>query len=324
MVANDAIGNFVVATPLLQLLRDELKPSSIDYYGGKRTKEFEDASDLFEWSFPLHGTPLHEAASAGLARIATAGGYDLIINNESTAFAKAMTGILAGPATYVVGPCLSAGRGDLPFSDDDRGQLAADLNWIDPDLRERYPFLKSSFIAEIFCRLAYLEGEVPPYSVPAHDPDSELPQVVIATSASLPEKLWPAEFWTETLTHLKAKGTTVGLVGAKPSSQAQFWKGSDLENDLVSAGLVQDLRGMYTLPQVVGLLQKVCLVLTLDNGILHLAAAAQTPTVGLFREGIHRLWAPPYAGLKVLTHEAGGSVADIRPEAVLEALEDDL
>lgn len=324
VVANDAIGNFVVATPLLQMLRRELQPLSIDYYGGTRTREFEEASDLFEWSYPLHGAKLQDAATAAMRRIEENGPYNLIVNNESTAFAKAFTALLSSPESYVVGPCLAGGRGDLPFAQDDRGDLAGDMNWIDPDLRDRYPFLKSSFIAEIFCRLAYLEGDVPLYKVPSHDPDSDLPHLIIATSASLPEKLWPAESWETILRRLRERGVTVGLVGAKPSAQAQYWKGNDLEQDLVAAGLVEDLRGMYTLPQVVGLLEKVCLVLTLDNGILHLAAAAQTPTVGLFREGIHRLWAPPYDGLKVLTHAPGETVADISPDAVWEALRDEL
>ena len=324
VVANDAIGNFVVATPLLQMLRSELNPSQIDYYGGTRTREFEEACNLFDWSFPLHGTTLPKAVAAAERRKGETGPYHLVVNNEGTPFAKAMTAFLAGEEGFVVGPCLDAGRGDLPYASDDRGQLASDMNWIDPDLTQRFPFLKTGFIGEIFCRLAYLKGDVPLYSVPSRDPDSDLPHLIIATSASLPEKLWPADSWVEILQRLRGRGVTAGLVGAKPSAQAQFWKGNDLENDLVCAGLVEDLRGMYTLPQVVGLLEKVCMVLTLDNGILHLAAAAQTPTVGLFREGIHRLWAPPYDGLKVLTHAPGETVADITPDMVWEALEDDL
>lgn len=306
------------------MLRRELQPAEIDYYGGTRTREFEEASDLFDWSFPLHGTPLHSAAAVAQARIAERGPYDLVVNNEGTAFAKAMTAILAGENTFVVGPCLDRGRGDLPFAKDDRGALAMDMNWIDPDIQERYPFLQSPFIGEIFCRLAYLEGQVPAYRVPSRDPDSELPHVIIATSASLPEKLWPTDSWEQTLRRLKERGISVGLVGAKPSAQAQYWKGNELEENLVAAGLAEDLRGMYTLPQVVGLLEKVCLVLTLDNGILHLAAAAQTPTIGLFREGIHRLWAPPHPALRVLTHAPGETVADIHPDQVWEALRDEL
>jgi ADP-heptose:LPS heptosyltransferase len=61
-------------------------------------------------------------------------------------------------------------------------------------------------------------------------------------------------------------------------------------------------------------------VLTLDNGILHLAAATTTPTVGLYRYGIHRLWAPPAPNLTVLTSGDGRRVADIEPDVVVRAL----
>ncbi len=62
-------------------------------------------------------------------------------------------------------------------------------------------------------------------------------------------------------------------------------------------------------------------MLTIDNGILHLAVASGTPTVGLFRHGIHRLWAPPSPSLTVLTPGEGQNVAGIAVQTVQEALE---
>jgi ADP-heptose:LPS heptosyltransferase len=61
-------------------------------------------------------------------------------------------------------------------------------------------------------------------------------------------------------------------------------------------------------------------VITIDNGILHLAAATGTPTVGLFRHGIHRLWAPPFANLTVLTPGEKKAVAEIPVQVVQEAI----
>ncbi len=311
MVANDAIGNFVIATPLLQMLRAQLKPSEIDYYGGKRTLEFQNASDLFQWSFPLHGSTLEEAAAAAEARRP----YDLIVNIEWGEHAQKATANLASENTLVNGPCQG-----LPFSDDEQGKLQADMEWISEEITSRYAFLRTGFIGEIFCRLAYLEGDIPGYKVPESHPDMELPSMLIATAASLPEKLWPAENWAVALARLREKGITIGLIGAKPSVQSS-WKGGDLEDELVCRGLVEDLRGAFTLPQVVGALKRVSAVLTLDNGILHLAVSAQTPTVGLFRHGIHRLWAPPSPDLTVLTPGEGGEVAEIEVDRVLEAVE---
>jgi ADP-heptose:LPS heptosyltransferase len=200
------------------------------------------------------------------------------------------------------------------------GELANDREWIAPDIRQKYPFLKSGHISEIFCRLAYLQGDTPTYRVATEEPGLEVPDVLIATAASLAGKLWPLEKWRETIYWLKDEGYSVGVLGAKASDQKKFWKGDSVEDVLVGENLVQDLRGRLTLAQVVGALAKARAVLTIDNGILHLACATKTPVVGLFRPGIHRLWAPPSQSLSVLIPEEDANVADIPLETVKEAL----
>ncbi len=319
MIANDAIGNFVVATPLLQMLRS-LEPSEIHYYGGTRTLEMQAASDLFEWHFPLHGSAPAESARTILRHV-EARPYDLVVNLERTTLSRAAAAIASTSETSVVGPALGpAGRDDLPSGADDRSRLLDDQHWIDPQLAARYPFLRSGFIGEIFARLAYLEGPVPAYRVPSTEPPGVVPDVLIATTASLPEKLWDPAKWRVVLERCRAQGVSVGVLGAKPKVQGEFWKGADLEAELVAEGLAQDLRGAYTLPEVVGALGRCRAALTLDNGILHLGVAAGAKVVGLYRHGIHRLWAPPAEGLAVLTPGESGSVPEISETVVWEAL----
>ncbi len=316
VIANDALGNFVAATPLLQMLRYKWAPCYIFYFGGTRTEELQEASDLIDICWSLHGLPFHESV-AEFARLTT---FHLVVNMEQQPIARAFAAAIAGDDTYVVGPCFNAdGRGDLPYADDEVGKLAADKAWLSEDTPQRFPMLQTGFIGEIFCRLAYLEGPIPTYKVPSADPERVIPDVLIATAASLPEKLWPIEKWLSVIGEMKAKGFTVGLLGAPPSEQGKHWKGADEEGQLVEAG-VEDLRGAFTLPQVVGALERARLVLTIDNGILHLACAAGTPTVGLFRHGIHRLWAPPFANLTVLTPGEDRLVAEIDTESVREAV----
>jgi ADP-heptose:LPS heptosyltransferase len=96
--------------------------------------------------------------------------------------------------------------------------------------------------------------------------------------------------------------------------------GGGVEEAIAKSGMVQDLRGQLTLPEVVGALAMTNLVFTLDNGILHLACATDTPTVGLFRYGIHRLWAPPVSNLKVIVPMPGKVVGDIPAENAMRAL----
>lgn len=94
-----------------------------------------------------------------------------------------------------------------------------------------------------------------------------------------------------------------------------------MEDVLARIGNVVDLRGVLSLPQVVGALQSADLVVSIDNGILHLAAAGDTKCVGLYRHGYDRLWAPPAPKLKVVTPEAKRHVSAITVSTVLDAAE---
>ena len=318
VIANDALGNFAAATPLLQGLRARWQPSEVVYFGGGRTRELQEASDLMDRSVSvlgMSGAELYQAIAP------LAGTFDFVFNLEQSPLAKALGYLLAKEDGYVCGPCAGpGGRGELPFADDKRGDLWRDKGWIAEDLTARYPYLKSGFIGELFFRLAYLDGEVPPYAIPQVDPNRAVPDVLIATAASLTDKLWTSEAWIATIERLRASGKTVGLIGAPPKAQSAHWHGADAEAEYVQPGRAEDLRGAFALPEVVGALGRAKLVLTLDNGILHFAVAAGTPTFGLFRYGIHRLWAPPSPNLTVLTPKPGEVVASIEPERVWEAL----
>ncbi len=312
VVTNDALGNFVIATPLLQMFRAQHPGVTLDYYGGKRIQELSAASPLVDSSTPLLGMEPREFAAA------LPEPYDGVINFEVSPWAKAVTALLAGAEGRVVGPCLGEeGRDELPFLDDEPGRLAQDKEWIHEDICQRYSILQTPHISEIFARMAYLSGPVPPYMLPSADPGSDVPDVLVATTASLASKIWPLEKWQDLASALGAAGYRVGLLGAKPKVQGQYWKGASDECTLATHPNVQDLRGTLTMPQVVGAIQAARAVITLDNGIMHFACATSTPVIGLFRFGIHRLWAPPVPNLRVIHAGAEGHVADIPVEAVI-------
>src|SRR5205085_241771 len=175
--------------------------------------------------------------------------------------------------------------------------LWRDKEWLSPGLTQKYPFLETGFIGEIFYKLNYLSGEIPKYLFPK-EPAGEMPEVLISTGASIPSKLWPVSKWRELLTRLDI---SPGLLGAPAKKQREFYHSQDDEQSLVEEGLVHDFRGKLSLPQVVDALSRARLVITIDNGILHFAAANEVPTAGLYRKGFDRLWAPPNPNLKVLT-----------------------
>ena len=330
LTANDSLGNFAICTPLGQALKQFYPGCSIDFYGGERTAELERAcvqisssekdqtgtipAPLFAWRSSLHGCTFASAARKALARREEIGGYDLVINIESGATDRAFAALL-GEGAFVCGPCLSPdSRTDWEFPADERGDLWRDKGWIADDLTERYSFLKTGFIGEIFIRLAYIDpiqdapwpGGIPRYSLPSEKPNRFIPDVLISTGGTLPEKLWPLTKWRELLEWLRSMDVTVGLLGAPPKRQREFYHSVEDEGTLVADGLVEDLRGSFTLPKVVGAVTQSRLVVTIDNGILHFAAANDVPTVGLYRPGYDRLWAPPNPNLvRVLPKEGG-------------------
>jgi ADP-heptose:LPS heptosyltransferase len=312
VIANDALGNFVVATPLLQLLRQQLNPAEIVYFGGARTEELETASDLIDRRVPIHGRPIADSMAALSAE---AGTFDWVANLERSPLAQVAAACLCRPGGAIHGPRLSPlGRVQASPS-----ALSEDPNWMAEDLTERYPALKSGFIGEIFCRVAGFQGPIPTYRVPTAAPSRKLPDVLLSVCATGDTKLWPAEAWLRVAETIASRGQSLGLIGAAPKVQQAHWAGDAAEAALLETDLVEDLRGQFTLPEVVGAIARCRLLVTLDNGILHLAAATQTPTVGLFRHGIHRLWAPPAPNICVLEPGLGRAVAQIEPEAVLEA-----
>jgi len=327
LLVNDALGNFAIATPLAQVIRRAHPDGILDFYGGTRTEELESAAveslRLYDWRCGIVGRPLRISIEEALLRKSQIGGYDLVVNLEHSHAHMALAALL-GEGGFVCGPCLSPdGRGPWAFPEDERGDLWRDTRWASDDLAERYSFLSTGFIGEIFVRLAYLEpvsdapwpGGLPRYLFPSEAPSFDTPKALISTGGSLAHKLWPMEKWAALLREWGAKP---GLIGAPPMRQAQFYHSAESEEILVQEGLVEDLRGKLTLPEVVGAIERAEIVVTLDNGILHFAAAFDKPTVGLYRREVIPLWAPPNPNLLALSRDAG--VAAIPVEEVLQAV----
>ena len=316
VVANDALGNFVVATPLMQMLRVKFRPSALHFYSGRKTQEIWSQSTFIDSGFVVDPENVSTAIEGSFED------YDLIFNMESADWAKRLTCLLAGERSAICGPCFKNDSDkQLPFDTSQEGLLASDLNWLDPNLRLRYPFLESHYISEILCRIAHLSGTVPKPEVISHAPNLEVPDVLISTSASLEEKLWPVEGWLTLTQRLRDRGYSVGVIGAGPEDQKRYWFGAASEDAILMNGLAVDLRGKLTLPQVAGALSVAKLCVSLDNGVLHVATSVGTPSVGLYRFGFDRLWAQPAADLAPLAANKGTTVSSIETWRVLDAVE---
>lgn len=333
LASNDALGNYAICTLLARAIQYYYPNCRIDFYGGERTRELEEASvgALFAYRQSLHGIDLERAMGDAIRRRDEVSGYDLVINIEQGESNMRIAGEL-GRDGFVCGPCIDPDTGAaVAFADDDRGDLWRDQEWRSPYLAKKFSFLITGFIGEIFVRLCYLEpisgapwrGGLPRYWFPTRRPRGDTPDVLVSTGASLPEKLWPAGKWREVLSWLRGLGFSIGLLGAPRKTQERYYHSNEAEDALVKEGLLLDLRGTLTLPEVVGAIEKSVLVVTIDNGILHFAAAFDKPTVGLYRRDYVGLWAPPNPNLRALTSESG-EVEAITVDSVRQAVSDAL
>ncbi len=120
---------------------------------------------------------------------------------------------------------------------------------------------------------------------------SGVPVVALCPTASWSPKMWPAERFAA-LFHRLAEGALPGatpLIFGGPGARER-----EAAEPLLRAlpGAV-DLCGTLTLPEVVACLERCALTISNDSGLMHLSAAAGTPTLGLRAFHVDR--AAPFA-----------------------------
>ncbi|MEB3255346.1 MAG: glycosyltransferase family 9 protein [Synechococcaceae cyanobacterium] len=287
------LGNYVVLQPLLQGLRRKYPHADLTYVGSRRTIELERRNPWIDRSLPL--AERGAAAAAVLARWRERRGpIDLVINADGHS-PHTRVWVEALAPRYVVGEA-PLPRGEHPLQ-----RLALDPDWSAPDLERHYTgWIGASSITALFCRVAWLRCDGEPPRLPAAPPPAGLPPVLLAVDGERPAKLWPLEHWRALCARLAAEldlpPARLGLVGAPPVGPGG--PGRRIEAGLLADG-VRDLRGRLPLPQLVGAMAASRLVLAIDSGPMHLAAAAGCPTVAIFATdsaGVGaspaRLWAP--------------------------------
>ncbi len=295
----DQIGDFVVATPLLRGLRERYPDLVLDYFGGERTRELEEASRLIDARYSLYGVAnaLGRLPAYSEDRGASVGPYALAVNLESDDTAARACGLLA--PQFVVGAWIDpATDARVPPPTDGIDRLWHDLFWNRASLLDDYPELHSPYIGELFCQLARVETDFAAAEVPTSTPPFATPSVLVSTGANRSAKLWPGRHWLELTEQLRARGQAIGLLGAPPTPESAY-HADDVDAALVERG-VTDLRGRLTLPEVAGALRLARAFVTVDNGLMHLAAAVGTPTIAIFGASPRRLWAPPVSCVRVV------------------------
>lgn len=115
------------------------------------------------------------------------------------------------------------------------------------------------------------------------------PVVALAPTANWEGKIWPAERFINLFYELRAKipGARVAVFGGPGKMEAEL-----AEPVLKAVPDAINLVGHLTLPEVTACLRRAVLFVGNDSGLMHLSAAAGTPTLGLFGRSRASEYAP--------------------------------
>ena len=311
------VGNFVVTLPLLRLLRQKYPEGRIDFWGTEATRDFEMAlcgekkplDWRISWDNPAGDNDpkarLQAIAAAVTERQRDAGTLDLVINCDGF---NPLTQTLSSwmEPQWVAGGSLRAdGRSHLAWGDQAQQCFLADQDWDSTAFLKRYSkTFTSNYIAELLCRMAYLEPsqqDLEHIELPWEDPPFITPTILIHTTATRAAKLWPVDQWKCVLEWCSKKELQVGLVGAPRKRQQADYHAGDGEEKLLEQypTTLIDLRGRTNLIQLAGACRKAMAVVSVDAGPMHVAAAVGTPTLAVVGNDADangaspiRLWKP--------------------------------
>ena len=328
------LGNFVASLPLLRLLRRRYPKAQIDFWGSEATADFERAlcgegqplNWRISWDKPrIEGfeglTRIEAIAKAASQRQSEAGPLDLAINCDGfNPLTQTLTSWLQ--PSWVAGCSLRAdGQAPLAWGDLPQQRFLSDPDWDSPAFLARYAGqFNSNYIAELLCRMAFLEpsaDDLGKLALPWEEPPFEVPPLLIHTTTTRAAKIWPFHAWNGVLHWCASRSITVGLIGAPPARQRLDYHAGEGEEQLLAnhPKTLIDLRGRTNLIELAGACRRAQAVVSVDAGPMHVAAGVGTPTlavVGNDAEAVGaspiRLWLPRSSNLTRTTSSSSCSL----------------
>jgi heptosyltransferase-3 len=314
VLSSSKVGNFVVITPLLRGLKEKYPNCILDFFGSEITKDFEKNSSYIDWRFSLYSKEddfLESLAIAVTDRRRKAGNYDLAINCDEFSEINLVV-VTAIRPDYVAGGALSTDfRLKLDTSQDPVQKILRDPDWNSLAFIERHQnILNSNYIAEIFCRIAYIQTDFFKLELPLKSPEYPIPDILIAITATRRAKMWTFDGWKQVVGWCEQQNLSVGLLGKSPKVQKEMYCADEVEDKLLCETQLIDLRGKTTLIELAGALHRAKACVAVDSGPLHIAAAVGCPTVAIFGNDSDghgaspiRLWAPRQSYIKLALSE---------------------
>ena len=303
ILGSSKVGNFVVTVPLIRALKSHYPDSVIDFYGSDLTQDFEVELDIIAWRISWDSKDIDHffrLASSFEERIAAIGPYDLLINCDGFNPVTQLLGTWLRPL-YVAGAVFSENaRSSFPWGDHPYQRFLDDSDWDSPAFLARYQGLfETNYIAELLCRLAFLELPSSSINLPFRSPSFVTPDILIHVTTTRAAKLWSAKNWLYVLDWCDHHSFTVGLVGSPPKLQRDAYNAGDLEDTLLAHPTLIDLRGQTSLIELAGASREARAVVSVDAGPMHIAAAVETPTLAIVGNDVDgvgaspiRLWMP--------------------------------
>lgn len=300
---SDKVGNFVVTTPLLRGLKEKYPGCTLDFFGGETTRDLEERCPHIDARFSLYGARpdyLGELHGFVAGRREEHGPYALAINCDEFSELNLVV-VAAVQPHYLVGGALQTDfRRKLPAGDEPIDHMLRDQGWNDADFPARYAgLIGSNYLAEIFCRMAYVETDFFKIELACDPPPFAVPDVLLHMTATRSAKQWLPAYWRELIGWCAGRGLSVGVVGNKPQIERARYHASGWEELLLRETPLIDLRGETRLTELAGAFQRSRAAVVVDAGPMHIAAAVGCPTVCVFGNDADgdgaspvRLWAP--------------------------------
>lgn len=264
------IGDAVQIVPMVDCLYKAFPEASIDILAEKRN------AAVFELTPDLAGVYRYDRLPDLLRVIGTK--YDVVIDSEQWHYLSAVVARLMGSARCV------------GYATNERGQLFTDI----------VPYSHDDYEAESFFHLLTPLGNDKlgqahaPYLLPPAAARTEavtllgefaaVPFIAVFPGASIPERRWGWERFSEVVLRLNSREIPVVVVGGKED----FSDGEKIIAD--KRGL--NLAGKTLLAETAAVIARSALLVSSDSGILHIGVGLGKPTVSLFGPGIAKKWAP--------------------------------
>ena len=279
----DRIGDAVVSTPALKLLRSTYPESRIDILLGEKNRRIGPLLPVVDEVLVWERHPVRLLRTVRRLRTAR---YDLVLNLHTDRSSNAELSSALARGTRIVRASELPGAGD--------GHI---VEAIDRTLESLGIHVAPRTESE-----TRLSLRLP--SPPRFDPEGP---VGINLSSRDPERQWPTDSYRTLVRELASRGYRITLL-AEPGDRER------------AAGILPDNEGVTlevrdSLADYLELLTSCSVVITPDSGVVHMAAALGIPVVGLYateeKETRWRPWGVPFQTLT-----GRGSIASITADEV--------